>query len=77
MVQQDLTRAVKASDEFDYVVVGGPPVNLYADAVLLGKLTDGWSRSGGASQFHPPRNCSQGQGKLGICEGEALRGRVE
>ena len=30
MGQQDLTRAVKASDEFDYVLDDSPPVNLYA-----------------------------------------------
>ena len=27
--------------EFDYVLVDGPPVNLYADTTLLGKLADG------------------------------------
>jgi len=27
--------------EFDYVLVDGPPVNLYADTALLGKLADG------------------------------------
>lgn len=27
--------------EFDYVLVDGPPVNLYADSTLLGKLADG------------------------------------
>jgi capsular exopolysaccharide synthesis family protein len=27
--------------EFDYVMVDGPPVNLYADTALLGKLADG------------------------------------
>jgi len=27
--------------EFDYVLVDAPPVNLYADAILLGQLADG------------------------------------
>jgi len=27
--------------EFDYILVDGPPVNIYADTPLLGKLTDG------------------------------------
>jgi Mrp family chromosome partitioning ATPase len=35
------SRLAELRAEFDYVLVDGPPVNLYADATVLGKLADG------------------------------------
>jgi capsular exopolysaccharide synthesis family protein len=35
------SRLAELRAEFDYVLLDGPPVNLYADATLLGKLADG------------------------------------
>jgi capsular exopolysaccharide synthesis family protein len=35
------SRLAELRMEFDYVLVDGPPVNLYADTALLGKLADG------------------------------------
>jgi capsular exopolysaccharide synthesis family protein len=35
------SRLAELRAEFDYVLVDGPPVNLYADTALLGKLGDG------------------------------------
>ncbi len=35
------TRVAELRAEFDYVLIDLPPVNLYADAVTLGQLTDG------------------------------------
>jgi capsular exopolysaccharide synthesis family protein len=35
------SRLAELRAEFDYVLVDGPPVNLYADTALLGKLVDG------------------------------------
>lgn len=35
------SRLAELRAEFDYVLVDGPPVNLYADTALLGKLADG------------------------------------
>ena len=35
------SRLAELRAEFDFVLVDGPPVNLYADTALLGKLADG------------------------------------
>jgi capsular exopolysaccharide synthesis family protein len=35
------SRLAELRAEFDYVLLDGPPVNLYADTALLGKLADG------------------------------------
>jgi capsular exopolysaccharide synthesis family protein len=35
------SRITELRAEFDYILVDGPPVNLYADATLLGRLADG------------------------------------
>jgi len=35
------SRMTELRAQFDYVLVDGPPVNLYADATVLGKLADG------------------------------------
>jgi capsular exopolysaccharide synthesis family protein len=35
------SRLTELRAEFDYVLLDGPPVNLYADATLLGKLAEG------------------------------------
>jgi protein-tyrosine kinase len=35
------SRMAELKTEFDFVLIDGPPVNLYADASLLGKLADG------------------------------------
>lgn len=35
------SRIAELRAAFDYVLIDGPPVNLYADTSLLGKLTDG------------------------------------
>lgn len=35
------SRLAELRAEFDYVLVDGPPLNLYADTALLGKLADG------------------------------------
>jgi Mrp family chromosome partitioning ATPase len=35
------SRLAELRAEFDYVLIAGPPVNLYADTTLLGKLADG------------------------------------
>jgi Mrp family chromosome partitioning ATPase len=34
-------RLAELRAEFEYVLIDAPPVNLYADAALLGRLTDG------------------------------------
>jgi capsular exopolysaccharide synthesis family protein len=39
--EQLRSRMAELKTEFDYVLVDGPPVNLYADTSLLGKLADG------------------------------------
>lgn len=35
------SRIAELRAEFDYILIDGPPVNLYADTSLLGKLADG------------------------------------
>ncbi len=35
------SRMMELRTEFDYVLIDAPPVNLYADAIILGQLADG------------------------------------
>jgi Mrp family chromosome partitioning ATPase len=40
--QSFFSRVAEMRDEFDHVLVVAPPVNLYSDASLLGRLSDGF-----------------------------------